>query len=79
MKSLGKHSKGLTVRTENTLLPSNSKANVRFRGKVEYKYLLQHEDKVEENRKVREVKSVDQFPVLWGVSFALPVMMSLSR
>lgn len=46
---------------------------------MECKYLLQHEDKVEENRKVREVKSVDQFPVLWDVSFALPVMMSLSR
>lgn len=67
------------MRTENTLLSSNSKTNVRFRGKVECKYLLQHEDKVEENRKVREVKSVDQFPVLWDVSFALPVMMSLSR
>lgn len=39
-KSLGKHSKGLTARTESTWLPSVSKVNVNIRCKVECKCLL---------------------------------------
>lgn len=63
-----KQSKGLRAGTETPLLSSKSKANVRIRCKMECKYLSQLGDKVKENRKMREVKSVDHLLLMLSQS-----------